>query len=134
MLRTITVRAAVPSPWYKGQLKETLLDLKAGTPIWFKLNTEKPLSSGPSYWVFEPKTKTVRHLVEDIGDMTIKGERFKTGWAIANEQETESLNRVFGPIVRKIVSSPAWQNVGKPDNRKNQSFKLGYDRKPELEV
>ncbi len=119
---------AAPAPWYKGQLKDKLLDLSPGTPVWFKLNTEKPLASGPSYWVFEPKTKAIRHIVADLGDVVLQGERLKTGWKIANEDETKALLRAFGPLVRDILSSPAWKQAGKPDNRKDKQFRLDYSK------
>lgn len=107
---------AVLAPWYKGILTDnTIPGLSKGTKVWFKLNTEKPLSSGPTYWVFDANSRTLRHISEAIGNELLQGVRAEKGmWSIATEEQTRVLTQRFKPLVTKLVNSPSWKNVGKP--------------------
>lgn len=118
--------SVVDPPWYKGQLKESLVDLEKGTQVWFKLNTEKPLTLGPSYWVLEPKAKKIRHIVEDLGNSLIQRQRLTKGWAIANEKETHVLTKIFKPLVTHLVNDPSWSKVGEGSGKGGELFKLDY--------
>lgn len=123
--------AIAPAPWYKAKLKETFLGIKSGTLVWFKLNTEKPLSSGASYWVFDPKDEIVRHIGEGLGNETLQGFHQGNQWQIADAEETIALNKRFKPLVNKIVNSPQWSMVGHQMPKGTKEFKLDYQRKYE---
>lgn len=106
---------AVLAPWYKGILTDdTIPGMSKGTKVWFKLNTEKPLSSGPTYWVFDAKARVVRHISESIGNEILQGVREGRGWSIATEEQVKELKKRFTPLVNKIINSPSWKAVGKP--------------------
>lgn len=103
------------APWYKGTLTDnTIPGMPKGSKVWFKRNTEKPLNSGPTFWVFDANKKVVRHIVEDIGSDLLQGVREDKGWSIATETQTTELNKRFKPLVTKIITGPSWANVGKP--------------------
>ena len=106
---------ATIAPWYKGTLTDdTIPGMSKGDKVWFKLNTERPLNSGPSYWVFNAIDRVVRHIKEDIGNDLLKGVREGNGWALANESQTKELNKRFAPLLKTILNNPNWKNVGKP--------------------
>lgn len=97
---------ATLAPWFKATMKEKLGSLIAGEKVWVKLNTEKPLSLGPTYWIFQPATNKIMHIAEELGNEYLKRVYAGPGLgAIANEEQTKKLNaRLYQkivPIIRK---------------------------------
>lgn len=106
---------ATIAPWYKATVTDnTIPGIPKGTKVWFKLNTERPLNSGPTYWVYDHLNKVLRHVAESVGNELLDGVKVGKGWSIATEDQAKILKAKTKPLIDRLVNSKAWKGVGKP--------------------
>ena len=93
--------AAMPTGWQRGSLLHPFGEFDKPVRVWVKKNTEKPLKSFATYWIFSPMTERLAHATADGLAEFVRMDNQKD--AYATEDVKEKLNKIFLPLVKKVI-------------------------------
>lgn len=100
-----------PNLWYKAWITQGFGPFADNDKVWLKVNTERRLKQGQTFWVFQPKRGVVRHLSKDMIENTIRPLMSGRSLVVGDARESTILNREFDPKVRDLIEG--WDKMVK---------------------